>query len=251
MSPTLRRHLTAACLLRSKADSATGNPLQTEVEILWGVMNWEVTTEGGEHFHPKCFVELYWFDWRMVGFPTKGGPPSEVWRPSVMANKGCSLGNAERFEQTPQFPRYGGESSEGYLTMHLEVDFGESGLNMAEDDLERMRAFPFDSLRVDGSIFFVGGGNKEALEDIKVSLRKPTSEAQKQVGAGEYQTFGWNTSKVAGDYEMVALSIAHGRHAIPVKAYREPWYPETVEAANLLFSFHLRRRSEFYLMKAP
>ena len=48
---------------------------------------------------------------------------------------------------------------------------------------------------------------------------------------------------------MEALSIAHGRHVIPVKAYREPWFPETVEAANLLFSFHLRRKSEFYLMK--
>ena len=107
--------------------------------------------------HLTTYVEVYWTDHRLRGYPSGEALPQNIWRPQFTANKGLSLGEAEKYTQLPTFYKNVQDAKEqlGILYMKVHCNLGETGFNLAED-LDRMRAFPFDSTRVDFSIFFTG-----------------------------------------------------------------------------------------------
>jgi hypothetical protein len=117
------------------------------VEIVLVIKKLEVINTHTETLMMRATLEVYWDDPRLNGFPQEQGIPPEIWRPQFIANMGVKMPEAEAYKHVPDF--YKKEpKSDGRLKMHIGMSFGEAGWDLNED-LERMRAFPFDGARVD------------------------------------------------------------------------------------------------------
>jgi len=132
--------------------------------------------EGKELLFFDLKLYIYWTDHRLEGYP-KQDVPAEIWRPEFLcdAGAGVDLGGAERYELLPTFALKDNRNGELQMivSLSLQRDLGEN--------LERMRAFPFDGTRV--NMMVVVGGEKrcEGTKDISVSWSK-TAWAQRSWG---------------------------------------------------------------------
>ena len=96
---------------------------------------------------------MYWHDERLVGYPVVFGMPETIWRPIPIGAKGFNLGLAESGKQTPKFDKSPGGLSDGSINLKVDFFLGGGGVNLS-DQLQRFKAFPFDSVRVDKWVFF-------------------------------------------------------------------------------------------------
>ena len=117
----------------------------------------------------RASLEIYWTDPRLVGRTLEEGVPPEIWRPRITACMGLKMPKAEAYEEVPVFFKKE-RQSDGRLKMITPMSFGEGGWNL-NDDLSRLRVFPFDGARVDLTVLF-SGARKDTGDDVQVSLQR-------------------------------------------------------------------------------
>jgi hypothetical protein len=95
------------------------------------------------------------------------------------------------------------------------------------DDLHRLRAFPFDSARVDMSVVFNGMRHRCLSNDCKLSLQRKNIPRRLTDGySGQWQQINWFSTRHSGDYEITHLSymIAHGEPLGRADAVANGWW---------------------------
>ena len=229
------------------------HPSRTVIEAVLLLKRWEViAADGKESLKLSGAIQLYWRDDRLDGFPSKRlSMPASIWRPQVMANAGFDIGPAEKGEQMPLFYHTRSDgTSDGTLVMECPISLGEDGHNLSGD--VDLRAFPFDSTRVDLSVCFIGRQRKETDRDIALSLRRPQVQGKVEQRKREaaqidgYQQFDLDgCSKFSNDHELVGVSLAVGGHE-PPNFLKTEAYEEGDLTVDLLISLHIRRSYAFY-----
>ena len=261
--PSLHRTHKDGTSSATKHDGANGHdddlgdigphPSRTVIEAMLSLKRWEViAADGKESLKLSGAIQLYWRDERLDGFPSKRlSMPESIWRPQMIANAGFDIGPAEKGEQMPLFYQTRSDgTSDGTLVMECPISLGEGGHNLSGD--VDLRAFPFDSTRVDLSVIFIGRQRKETDRDIALSLRRPqvqgkvdqrTREAGQIGGYQQFDLDGYN--KFSNDHELVGVSLATGGHE-PPNFLKTEAYEEGDMTVDLLLSLHIRRSYAFY-----
>ena len=107
----------------------------------------------------RGFLEIYWTDPRLAGREIEAeGVPADIWRPRIAACPGLKMPEAEAYKQLPTFFKKD-PVSDGRVKMVIPMAFGDEGWDL-NDDLSRLRAFPFDGARIDLSVIF-GGARRD------------------------------------------------------------------------------------------
>jgi hypothetical protein len=126
----------------------------TKIDFVIAFKKWEISnTNGKEILTWEGTIEMYWFDERLVGYPAAFGMPETIWRPKPIGAKGLNLGLAESGKQIPKFGKTPDGLSDGSINLKVNFFLGDGGVNLS-DQLQRFKAFPFDSVRMDKYVFF-------------------------------------------------------------------------------------------------
>ena len=214
------------------------------VEIVLAIKKLEVINTHTEALFMKATLEVYWVDPRLNGYPQEEGMPKEIWRPQFIGNNGLKMAAAEAYTQLPDF--YKKEPhSDGRLKMHIGMTFGDDGWDLNED-LQRMRAFPFDGARVDLSVI-LGGKRRDTNEDIRISLQRANMPSRVEK-CGPVQSIDWNCPRRSGEYQISAVSYGVSVHYIP-QPYKHPRHGPDAQRVAYVFSIHIERSPYFYLWK--
>ncbi|CAD7953743.1 unnamed protein product [Amoebophrya sp. A120] len=213
----------------------------TEIECVFRVKEWSIAKSNDHEFcKMEAYLELHWFDYRVKDFPKGKKIPEEIWRPEIIASYGVNMEKAEKYQEVPR--HYSNDRRDGKLRMDCKMFFSGEGVNLGAE-LDRMRAFPFDSVRIDVSVF-LSASRSELFTDLQMSFQRPNLPRKLQDGySGKWQQFQWNCVKHSGDYELFRVSYGEGRLC-------GNWSAEKpVVKPGLMFSVHLKRTPGFYLQK--
>ncbi|CAD7953748.1 unnamed protein product [Amoebophrya sp. A120] len=214
----------------------------TPVEVVFRVKEWSISKSNDHEFCKlEGFLEMHWYDYRLDNFPKNKKIPENTWRPEICASYGCNMDKAENYEEVPRF--YYNTKRDGKVRIDCRFFFSGDGVNLGAD-LDRLRSFPFDSVRIDVSIFLSGSRRGELPGDLQVSFQRPNMPTKLVDNfSGKFQQFQWNTVKHSGDYELFRVSYGEGFLSRNWQA------EEPVVKPALMFSVHLKRTPGFYLQK--
>ena len=214
------------------------------VEIVLAIKKLEVINTHTEALLMKATLEVYWDDPRLSGYPQSKGMPQDIWRPQFLANMGLKMSEAEAYKQLPDFYKKEPQS-DGRLKMHIGMSLGEAGWDLNED-LQRMRAFPFDGARVDLSII-LGGQRRDTNEDVLISLQRANMPSRVEK-CGPVQSIDWNCPRRSGEYQVSAVSYGVSHHYIP-QPYKHSRHGPDAQRVAYVLSIHVERSPYFYLWK--
>ena len=214
------------------------------VEIVLCIRKLEVQQTHSEVLVMRATLEVYWDDARLIGFSTADGVPPEIWRPQFSACVGLKMPEAEAYKQIPEFYKKE-DASDGRLKMHIPMHFGEEGWNL-NDDLQRLRVFPFDGARVDLSVV-LGGRRRDTNEDVQISLRRANMPGRVEK-CGPVQHIDWNAARRSGEYEILAVGLGVSHHYVPT-AYKHARHGPDAQRVAFVFSIHVQRACYFYVWK--
>ncbi|CAD7958878.1 unnamed protein product [Amoebophrya sp. A25] len=263
-------------------DPETGEKLPTVVQVVFRVKDWKITKNNDhEHCAMEGFIEMHWHDYRLdssnfqppPGVESNDAPattaesttsaggeavdfnlglermktlPENIWRPEMMASYGTSMQSAEKYEEMPYWynnNRKVVKERNGKVTMDPKFVFSGDGVNLGQE-LDRLRAFPFDSVRIDVSVFLTGQRRGETINDIALSFQRPNLPRKLEDNfSGKWQQFQMNCVKHSGDYELFRLSVGEGRMCMNWAAEQPLIKPA------LIFSIQLKRTPGFYMQK--
>ena len=216
-----------------------GEGVPTEVLAVLVLNRVAVSTKDSEEFLTiKGALELYWTDARLSGFPEKASIPADIWRPEVTACSGLTVVGLDDYGTIPNFDMKPTARQDGLLKMRGDLVLNGDGINLSED-LERMRAFPFDGVRVDLSVALFGNRRRENVEQVQLAWKRPNlPDRAADSWFGEHQHVNWHVAnKFSGDYEICALSYG---------TLFSTWNGGTQHVG---FSLHLKRSPGFYVLK--
>ncbi|CAD7965670.1 unnamed protein product [Amoebophrya sp. A120] len=207
----------------------------TVVHFVLDVNSWSVeTVEAREILHAKFTFHWYWCDERLIGYPPEKDLPKNVWRPEVMACAGVKVD--EKYETMPKFQSGPHQKFNGELELSLVATL-EPGYDM-QKDIQRLRVFPFDSLRLDLSVSSHNLKRFDGVSEIQLRLDRKNPGGRKDKGH-PHQHVNWIcTNKNSGEYECVELRYGLGR-----LTWKEKRIPQ------FLFSFSLKRTANYYVLK--
>ena len=216
-----------------------GKSLPTEVHVVLALNRVVVTTKDSQEFLTvKAALEFYWTDTRLAGFPEKASIPADIWRPELTACSGLTVAGIEDYAKTPTFDMKPNSRQDGLLKLVGNLVLQKDGHNLSED-LERMRAFPFDGGRVDLSMAMFGNRRRENFQQVQLAWKRPNlPDRVADSWFGEHQHINWHIpNKFSGDYEICALSYG---------TLFAGWNGGTQHVA---ISIHLKRSPGFYVLK--
>ena len=193
----------------------------------------------------RGFLEVYWTDPRLAGREIEAeGVPADIWRPRIAACPGLKMPEAEAYKQLPTYFKKD-PVSDGRVKMVIPMAFGDDGWDL-NDDLSRLRAFPFDGARIDLSVIF-GGARRDVDADVVLSLQRANTPGRAPL-CGPVQQFEFNCSRRSGEYAVRAVSLGVSHHEPPA-FYRHPSHADGAKRVALVFSIHLERSPYFYVWK--
>mmetsp|Transcript_18089 Transcript_18089/g.45357 ORF Transcript_18089/g.45357 Transcript_18089/m.45357 type:complete len:630 (-) Transcript_18089:150-2039(-) len=227
----------------SSSTTATGNNGASEehphpptvVQVVFDFNMWAVeNNDSRETLRAKFTVNWYWVDERLIGYPTDKDLPKNIWRPELMACQGVSCD--EKYETLPKFQAGPHQRSRGELTL-VTVCTVDPGVDLSKD-LERLRVFPFDSLRLDWSIQPNNMKRFDGNDELQLRVDRVNTGAKREAGHPQQHLNWYPGNRQSGEYECVEFRYALGAIVWKEKRIRQ-----------FLFSLHVRRTSTYYVLK--
>lgn len=251
-------------------DAETDEALPVKIEVMVTCKKFTVSdAEGSEYLTYDGDLQFYWRDPRLIGYPVavknKHGLPEGLWKPQLVACNGLLLqsdgekGKVLNAEKGEGKPSPGGDlHTTGAVCWSIPIVLKGRGVSL-QHEVRRMKAFPYDSVRVDLSVMLVGGRH-ETTKDIDLALDRPNLQSKLSDGfSGRCQQVQWNSSMLSGDYEMAAVSLGVAKASTPGMDKWLAQIPQNTKdpltqtwrftPPGVALSLHLRRVPNFHVQK--
>ena len=214
----------------------------TVINFCIAFKKWEVSnTNGKEILTWEGTIEMYWFDERLVRYPEAFGMPETIWKPKPTGAKGFNLGVAESGKQIPKFGKTPDGLSDGSINLKVNFFLGDGGVNLS-DQLQRFKAFPFDSVRMDKYIMFFNPCKEgDSLPYFDMRFERPN--LPNRLADGAYQHVDWIATRHSDDYDMVNFAYAIAKN--PMEKFGNP----AGGVPCLCLTLQISRASSFYVHK--
>ena len=212
-----------------------------DLDIVIAFKKWDVTNSSSKEMLTwEGTVEIYWTDKRLIHYPTEFGMPENIFRPTTMGNKGFDLGAAESGKLLPKFETSKG-LSDGRINMKVNFFIGDGGVNLA-DQLQRFRAFPFDSVRVDNALMMLNPC-KDGDSPPYFNTRFCRPNVKTRLADGAFQHVDWTATRHSDDYALVNFAYAIAENPKPT------WGNPAHSFQCLCLSLQIARTPSFYVHK--
>ena len=200
----------------------------TKISVVLKLLEWYVKNQDG---HETLFVDvhisLYWRDHRLVNYD-KRKVPEDIWKPELFS--GTLKIDPARADALPTFKNP--KEQDGIL--QYDLPFLPLEINL-DSDYNRLKNFPYDSVRLDG---FLCCSNEQRLEDDKDIVLVLDNKNK----YGLPMNLFCDVYYKKGEYILSGISYGLARHSSPNlknQMYRD-----------YIFSLHLKRNPTFFFWKA-